>query len=98
MTDRPPWSMTMSLELSKAWGRAYPGAAIGILVMTDVRNSAPGPALQARVRSIEESLRAAIRGSHDVTCMTSLRFDRILTTIGGLARRTRTSAAGIGRI
>jgi DNA/RNA-binding domain of Phe-tRNA-synthetase-like protein len=52
--------LTVSLEFSEAWSSTYPQAAIGLLAMGNVRNSAPSPILQARLQSVE----AEVRGRH----------------------------------
>jgi DNA/RNA-binding domain of Phe-tRNA-synthetase-like protein len=52
----------VSLEFSDAWRAAYPGAAVGMLAMTSVTNSAPGTDFQARLRSIGASLRSRYAG------------------------------------
>ena len=45
------------LEFSEAWKAAYPGAAVGLLEMTSVRNPAPGEGLQASLRSVAATVR-----------------------------------------
>jgi len=53
-------TMRPLLELTDAWRATYPGAAIGLLAMTSVRNPPPGADLLARV----EALAAEVRARH----------------------------------
>jgi DNA/RNA-binding domain of Phe-tRNA-synthetase-like protein len=52
----------LEVAVSEAWRQTYPGAAVGILVMTGVANPAHHPALAARKRTLEGELRARYGG------------------------------------
>ena len=54
--------MSIALEFTDAWRAAYPGTAVGLLVITSVRNASPGEGLRERLRSIEAAVRARHTG------------------------------------
>ena len=45
-------------SLTEAWEAAYPGAVVGALVMSEVLNPEQSPALEARKKELEASLRS----------------------------------------
>jgi DNA/RNA-binding domain of Phe-tRNA-synthetase-like protein len=49
--------------VSPAWAAAYPGAAIGVVVMSGVRNPESDPALDAMLDETAAALRARLAGS-----------------------------------
>jgi DNA/RNA-binding domain of Phe-tRNA-synthetase-like protein len=54
--------VTLTLQFTDAWRAAYPGAAVGLLAITSVRNHSPGDGLRERLRSIEDAVRARHAG------------------------------------
>ena len=57
--------------VSKGWKTAYPGAAVGILVMRDVVNPKRHPALEERKEELERDLRSRYAG-YDRACLKAL--------------------------
>jgi DNA/RNA-binding domain of Phe-tRNA-synthetase-like protein len=52
----------LSIDSSDAWRSAYPGAAIGLLELSEVQNSGSSAGLEARKRALEAQLRQAYQG------------------------------------
>lgn len=50
------------ISATDEWRRAHPGAAIGLLELTDVENTHPSDALDERKRKTEADLRDRYRG------------------------------------
>ena len=50
------------VEATNAWSAAHPGACIGVMELAGVDNRKPSPALDARKREIEQSLRERCKG------------------------------------
>jgi uncharacterized protein YndB with AHSA1/START domain/DNA/RNA-binding domain of Phe-tRNA-synthetase-like protein len=49
-------------EFSESWRATYPGAAIGVLAMSSVRNAVPGTDLSAMLASVERKVRDRYAG------------------------------------
>jgi DNA/RNA-binding domain of Phe-tRNA-synthetase-like protein len=64
----------MQLDASFAWRHAYAGAHVGALLLDDVRNTAPEPALVAALSSIEGELRARFGAADRATLLAQPRL------------------------
>lgn len=73
----------MDFHLSDEWRRAYPGAAVGLLDMSLVRNPERHPALDERCRQLEEALRQRYAGWDRA----ALKADPVLAAYGDYYRR-----------
>jgi len=59
----------MQVGASFAWRQAYPGAHVGALLLDDVCNSPPAPALVAALASIERDLRSTFAAADRATLL-----------------------------
>jgi DNA/RNA-binding domain of Phe-tRNA-synthetase-like protein len=59
----------MQVGASFAWRQAYPGAHVGALLLEEVSNTAPTPALTAALASIERDLRATFGAADRATLL-----------------------------